>query len=888
MRHKQTLSARALAASLACLMLSGSIANANPVTRFLQEQQEQPKQPQIQKLPPRNYVRSRDYDMKHVALDLKFDWDKSQAYGTATLTLAPFKTGLTQITLDEGKLSVNSVKVLGSNAALKFTTDDEKQKLYITPDRSYKAGEDLTLVIDYRTGGAVEGGILGGFGGGIRFIKPTPDNPKKPRQIWSQGESEFNRFWFPSYDSPNDFATSELRATVEKPFVVISNGKLLETKDNKDNTRTFHWKIDSPHANYLTSIVVGEYAEVSKGSAAGKPVSSYVYPNEAKEGGVTTVRLPKMVQFFSDKTGVPYPYEKYAQTMVEDFGGGMENISATTQIEGMIHDEREELDETSDSLQSHELAHQWFGDYVTCREWGQIWLNESFATYFQAMWDEESIGHDEFLYRDVRSNQQQYLSTWNRGNRRPVVTQNYTDRDAIFDSYAYPRGGATLHMLRTFVGEENWWKAINHYLTVNAHKPVSTEQLRIAFEETTGQSLDRFFDQWLYKMGHPIFEITQSYDEAGKKLTLTVKQTQKPDPTYEYPQVEFFETPVDVEIGTASGARVERVMIEPQETTVLTFNVDSKPNLVNFDYQGTLIKEMTFQKPVDDLVFQLGNDKDMLGRLWALSELGKLSKAQTTAEADKAKISAALNKSMTSDAFWAVRREAVRQFAAPQQNQMAAFFGTAPTPHYAPETVMALKAATKDKEAATRAAAFDVLGALKDSSNAELFAAALSDRSYNVVDQASDALAQTKSPQAYERLVKLLDEQSWRDRVRIAGLNSLATLGDKRAFDTGLKYAGDTTQSRGVRSAALAIVAATGKGDARAYPLVFEGFKKSLDANDFQSIFTGITSIIRLADPRGQEAFDLMKAKFGKNQQIMGFVTQLETQFQTAIASTAK
>jgi aminopeptidase N len=885
MIKKNSPLAKLAAASLAALLFSGNAAQADPITRFVQEQQQQQQQQQkVHKLPPLRFVRSRDFDMKHVALDLRFDWDKSQAFGTARVTLAPFKNGTQTIALDQGNLQINSVKT-DKGATLAFSKDDAQQKLFVTLDRAYRAGEDLTLVIDYRTGGNIEGGILGGFGGGLKFIKPTPEQPNKPRQIYSQGESEFNRFWFPSYDSPNDFATSEITATVEKPFIVISNGELVggKPRENKDGTRTFHWRIAAPHANYLTSIVVGEYAAV-KGEYNGKPVVSYVYPNELKEGAVTTKRLPATVEFFSRKTGIPYPYEKYAQTMVEDFGGGMENISATTQIREMIHDERAELDGTSDSLQSHELAHQWFGDYVTCREWGQIWLNESFATYFQALWDEESLGHDEFLYRDVRSNQNQYLAAWNRGVRRPVVTQNYEDKDAIFDAYAYPRGGATLHMLRVFLGDDLWWRGIHHYLEQNAHKPVSTEQLRIAFEEATGQSLDLFFNQWLYRMGHPIFAVTQNYDAASKKLILTVRQTQKPDPTWEYPQVEFFDTPVDIEIGTAANpSRIERVRIEPKETNVFTFDVDSKPLLVNFDYQGTLIKEIIFDKSVDELVFQLTNDKDVLGRIWAVEQLGKKYQSENTSTSDKTRIAAALGQAIVSDAFWAVRRDAINQFAAPRQNAVQAFFNNAPAFPIPSEVVAALKTAVRDKEAAVRAAAFDLLGSQKAAANADLFIAALNDPSYNVVDQAADALAQTKSPQAFERLTKLLDEPSWQNRVRIAGLNALATLGDKRAFDIGLKYANDNTQPRPVRAAALGVLAATGKGDSRAFPLVFENFKKSLEANDFQSIFTGFTSIIRLADPRGQQAFDLAKNKFAKNAQIMSFLTILEAQFKNSL-----
>jgi aminopeptidase N len=342
-------------------------------------------------LPPVNWIRSRKIDVKHIVIDLRFDWDKEQALGTSTLTLAPFSDS-DHITLDAAAMTINSVK----NAAgqdLKFTVDPkaDNDNLDITLDRVYKSGEDVTVKVDYATNyvnKADQDTAIGSFGRGLRFIKPTADQPNKPRQIWSQGESEFNRYWFPSYDSPNDFRTTELIATVAKPFTVVSNGKLMSTKENADGTRTFDWKMDQPYSNYLTSIVVGEYKEVVQ-DFEGTPVIAYGYPNETKEVAATVKNLPATIKFFSDITGVRYPYPKYSQTFVEDFGGGMENISATTQIEEMIHDERELLDTDSESLQSHELGHQWFGDYVTCRDWGQIWLNESFATYMQAMWDEK-------------------------------------------------------------------------------------------------------------------------------------------------------------------------------------------------------------------------------------------------------------------------------------------------------------------------------------------------------------------------------------------------------------------------------------------------------------------------------------------------------------------
>ncbi len=869
------------------LLTFSQFANARPMLPQIPNRQDDDKK--VRKLPRINYIRSRTIDIKHVAIDLRFDWNKEQAFGSTVVTLSPFND-LNKFFLDAASMTINSVK-LTNGTALKFNYDGKKEddNLEIMLDRTYKRGEDIAVKVDYRTNyvnTADAETAIGSFGRGIRFIKPTADNPNKPRQIWSQGETEFNRYWFPSYDTPNDFRTSELRATVEKPYTVISNGKLVETKDNGDNTRTFYWKMDTPYSNYLTSIVVGDYTEIKNGEYAGIPVFAYGYPSEAKEVAATTKNVPAMIKFFSEKLGVKYAYPKYSQTMVEDFGGGMENISATTQIEEMIHDERELLDNDSESLQSHELAHQWFGDFVTCRDWGQIWLNESFATYFQALWDEELKGKDFFLYSNVRTNQQTTLNTWNQGNRRPIVTKYYANKDAMFDSYAYPGGGSVLHMLRKHLGDDLFFKSLNRYLSENAHQPVSTEDLRIAVEETTGQSMDWFFDEWLYKMGHPIFEITKNYDAATKKLTLKVKQTQKVDSNNEFPQTEFFQTFVDVEIGTPSGNRIERVWIKPQSENSYTFAADTNPMLVNFDYEGSLLKEMKFDKTIDELVYQAANDKDVLGRQWATSELAKMNAAATTSAADKAKISSAFINAIAKEPFWELRRDIINKFPTGADNEdLEGAFGDGkkPAPKFSAELINALAAAAKDQNSGVRSAAIAALAKTRDAKFADLYLAALNDKSYNVIDNASSALALTRDARAYDQIIKLISTPSWKNRVKIAGLRALSSLGDKRAFETGLQLASDVTQSSAVRSTALGIVAANGKGDPRAFPLIFESYKKALATNDYQSIFNNLGSLIRLADPRGQEAFDLAKAKFKSQPQLMGYVTTFEAQFKAAL-----
>ncbi|HUR97321.1 MAG TPA: M1 family aminopeptidase [Pyrinomonadaceae bacterium] len=828
------------------------------------------------KLPPVNWIRSRKIDVKHILIDLRFNWDKQQALGASTVTLAPFND-TDKITLDAAAMTINSVTT-ADGRALKFNYKggDADDNLEIMLDRVYKSGEDVTVKVDYATNykNTADGDTaIGSFGRGLRFIIPAADEPNKPRQIWSQGESEFNRYWFPSYDSPNDFRTSELRATVEKPFFVVSNGKLVGTKENPDGTRTFDWKMDQPYSNYLTSIVVSNTTPVEQ-NADGIPVYNYGYPDETKEVAATVKNLPATIKFFGDITGVKYPYAKYSQAFVEDFGGGMENISATTQIEEMIHDERELIDTDSEGLQSHELAHQWFGDYVTCRDWGQIWLNESFATYMQAMWTEKLKGHEEFLYADVRGNHDSVLGSWNGGQRRPIVTKYYANKDALFDNYAYPGGASVLHMLRKHLGDKLFFKSLNHYLTTNAHQPVSTEDLRIAVEEASGQSMDWFFDQWLYKMGHPVFDVTQSYDDAKKQLTLNVKQTQKIDATNGYPQAEFFQSFVDVEIDN----KIERVWLEPKAENVFTFTVAARPKLVNWDFESAMLKEMKFEKPVDELLYQMANDKDVLGRRWAMAEL----EAKAANAGDRDRIITALTTSAEKDPFWRIRRAALSVIANlyspdPRAGQERPAFKLDGAVE---QTIVRL---TKDTKSLIRGEAMELLGETQDKKYADIFVPALNDQSYEVIDQASAALGRVKDPRALEALTKLTTTRSWKSRVMIAGLNGLAELGDKRAFETGYKIATDTTIPRNVRLNALAVVGTTGKGDPRAYPLILAEFKKALNAKNFQGIISGMNAFIRIADPRGQEAFDLAKARFKDQPGTVNFITGFEDRFKAAV-----
>jgi aminopeptidase N len=826
--------------------------------------------PQTQKaskpFPPARYIPDHNFDTHHIALDLKFDWEHERLIGKEQISLAPLVADLKNIELDAANMTFQAVR-LTSGTPLKYTFDGDQEKLRITLDRFYQPNENVALSIEYQTNGPMAR-KLSLVGNGIRFIKPTAEDPSRPKQIWSQGESEYNHYWFPCYDHPNDFFTSEIMATVEKPLIVISNGKLVETKENRDATRTFHWKMEQPHASYLSSIIVGEYTPITS-EYADIPIISYVYPSEVEAGKVTTARLRGMVKFFSEKTGIKYPYAKYAQTMVRDFGGGMENISATTQTDNMIHDARTELDQTSDGLQSHELAHQWFGDYVTARSWSDIWLNESFATYFQAMWDEHNLGRDDFLYGDVKANQDTYFNTWKQGNRHPIVTRHYTSPDSVFDTYAYPRGGAVLHMLRKHLGEADWWRAINYYLRKYAHQPVQTEQFRIAIEESTGQSMDWFFDQWIYKMGHPIFRVTQDYDEPNRSLKLTVEQLQKIDMESQFPQAELFRASVDVEIVTAQSKHLEHIQIEPKRSQSYTFKVDSKPLLINFDYNRTIIKELDFNKTVDELTYQLSKDEDVLGRIWALDQLKE--KLNMSSESEKERIASAIAGRLKSDQFWGVRLESAAALKGMKGESIR----------------HTLVAATKDRDARVRASAVNTLAASNDPALADLYRQLLNDQSYGVIKAAALALGQTKSPNAYESLVKLLEVPSWKDNIKASAVSGLAALTDTRARELAYRYVSPGNRPQ-VRAAALRLIGNLAKDDPKAYTVLSEAASVAVDRLDFNLINASFDALATQGDPRALSLLKELGKKAADVPALSGLIAQYEERLQKSLGTAAK
>jgi aminopeptidase N len=771
-----------------------------------------------------------DYDVRHINIDLHFDWPHEQAIGTTTITFAPTVVRFRELTLDAGNMTIAAVS-LASGAPLKFKYDGKAEKLKVQLDREYAPSDELAVIVAYHTNGPTEQSKTG-FGG-LAFIKPNPADPARPRQIWTTGEAEFNREWFPCWDHPDDFATTETTLTVDRPLVGISNGRLVDQRDNADGTRTFHWSMEQPHASYLTSIVVGEFATVEDDSA-GVPVISYVYPNEADAARATVARVPDMIRFFAERTGAPFPYAKYGQAFLYNFQGGMENITLTALEDGAVRDARSRLDGDNDELLAHELAHSWFGDDLTCQWWSDIWLNEGFATYMQAAWDEHELGMSDFLYRDVLSNQRQYLGAGQGKGRRPTVTAKFEDPDDLFDSYIYARGAGILHMLRRILGDDAWWRGLRLYVQKYPHQAVTTEQFRAALEESSGQKLDWFFDQWVYRMGHPVLRVTQAYDPGAKKLTLTIRQEQKREGSNGYPQTTLYRLPIEVELVARNGsARIEKIDLAAQATQSFSFDVPDLPAIVNFDRESTVIKELKFDKTILELVYQLGNDPDVTGRLWALQELkGKLSNAKGEI-ADS--IRQAVAHALSSDAFWGVRAEAVPLL----------------DPLRAQTDRIALVAASKDPDAHVRQAAVRTLGTSKDRVLAPVYLELLGDPSYAVIEAATVALGQTHDDLAYSALERLVDTPSWHDTITASALSGLAALGDDRALPLAERYAA-TGHRIEVRVVALKIFAAT-KTDQRTFNLITEALTQSLELRNFDLWRAAAAALVAARDPRAPE-----------------------------------
>lgn len=825
--------------------------------------------------------RKRAIDIKHIMLNLQFDFLKKQAYGTASITVSPLSAS-NKVVFDAGFLTINSI-TLSNGAALKFRNDggDKNDNLIIDLNRIYNRDEKITVVINYHTNYVNEtdpNNLGGSYGKGLRFFSPTFTDPRKRKQVWSAGIPESNRYWFPCYDGPDDFRTTELLATVDKNLTVVSNGVLASKKQNTNGTVSFHWKTMQPYANHQTSIVIGEYIDL-KQSFNGIEIHNYSYPDEVDAVLASTDRLTDMIRFFSEKTKTKYPYSTYNQVFVQEFPwGGGHNMNSSTLSDNMIDDKGTHADFLYlwDGVEGNDLAAQWFGNLLTPKSWEHAWLNKSFATYFSSLYSEHKNGVDEFQLWIRSFNQSTYFGDWAGGIRRPIVTAQYDSPVTMTgDNYALYRGAEVLHMLRKQLGEENWWKTIAHYVRSYAQKQVTTADFIKSIQEATGQNMSWFFDQWVYKTGHPIFDVTKKYDPVKKQLVVKLKQIQIKDTGAVYQQPDYFKGWMDIAINE----RIQRVWVQAKQENTFSFAAANEPQLVNVDVGSSWIKEIKFQKPLDELLYQFQNDKDITGRSTAMLALSAIAKKDSTEAGDKQKIITAFHNVIGGKFYWRFRSNAIGQL----RGILKQPFDTT--------TIRLLKSIIINESSWLKASAISFLGTTADSSYAPLYIACLTDKSDRVIAAAALALAKTKAAGVFEILFKLKDKPSWKNQSLMTAMNGMKLSGDPRTVDVALSALRDNpakprwTLANNVwdyRVVAVETLVVFGKGS-EGFPIVFERFKKSMEENDINDIFNNVMLVAILGDPRGREVFDLVKVKFKDDPNAMIAVVQYEQQFNAAV-----
>lgn len=575
--------------------------------------------------PRYNPSATRENDIIHTKLEVKFDFSKAHLLGKATIDARPYFYPTSILELDAKNFDIHKVQILNGGTAKDLTYEYDGLKLKIKLDREYKNTEIYQVMIDYtakpnerETGGSA----AISSDKGLYFINPDGKDGNKHVEIWTQGETEANSCWFPTFDKPNEKMTHEIYITIRDDFKTLSNGLLVESKKNSDGTRTDHWKMSKPHAPYLVMMAIGDFAVVKdkwkKQNGQEMEVSYYVEKEYEQYARDIFGKTPKMIEYFSKRLGVEYPWEKYAQIVVRDYvSGAMENTTATIHGDFLYQTKRELLDGHNESIIAHELFHHWFGDLVTCESWANLPLNESFANYSQFLWDEYEHGADEAdHYAFVEMNG--YILSTKQGGYADMIRFNYSDKEEMFDGHSYNKGGRILHMLRNVVGDDAFFESIRVYLTDNQFQPAEMHQLRLAFEKVTGEDMNWFFNQWFYAKGHPLLKFTQKYEESKGRVAVMIEQKQN------FQEVPLYLLPIDIDVYTSTGKFTHSVKAENRIDTFY-INVNEKPLLVNVDSRKILLCEKEDVKPLEQWIYQYYNGPKYLDRREAIEECGKSS-----------------------------------------------------------------------------------------------------------------------------------------------------------------------------------------------------------------------------------------------------------------------
>jgi len=690
---------------------------------------------------PPNYAPSTPLRQRHVALDIEVDIEARRLWGSASLRLQAVADELKQVRLDAVDMRISRVRAGGKAVEHHY----DGSSLTVLLEEPLGAGEETELEVGYEVQDPVAG---------VYFVRPDEDYPDHPTQAWTQGQDEDSRHWFPCLDTPAQKGTSEIRVRVPEGFVAVSNGDCVEKSAKKGTKAVYHYRLDVPHSPYLVALAIGRFELIEE--AEGVVAVRYYGEKEQSEAlRRTFCRTPEMISCYADWIGVPYPYGSYSQVAVADFVfGGMENTTATFQTDRVIFDERAGLDFDADGLVSHELAHMWFGDLVTCRSWDQAWLQEGFATFMEVIWKRHHKGEDEALHA-VLQNRRAYLSEERGRYRRPIVTNRYKEPIDLFDRHLYEKASLVLWMLMHELGEESFRRVARTYLDTHRFDLVETHDLEAAVREVTGRNPIPFFETWVHRAGHPDLTIKASQEPSTSRLRVSLSQRYEGDP---------YRLTLPLWIKTDKGEHTEKLSLSEKRQTYL-IPLDGTVLAMSADPYLSVLATCRLNAPLAWLTGALEAGPTSAARTQAASQLA--TKRQPDAVA-------ALERALNEDPFWGVAGEAARALGR---------VGT-------PDARRALLEARGHEHPKVRRAVARALGSFRHPEAGAALAGWLKggDASYFVEAEAARSLGKSRHEDALEALTEALGRPSWVEIIRSGALDGLATLDTEEAVEQILPF----------------------------------------------------------------------------------------------------
>lgn len=575
---------------------------------------------------PEQIERERTFDAIHYKIVLDFDLDKKTFEGSNTISLKPLLGHFDVVSLDAREIEIEKV-INQDNNELDFSQDSNAVEIQLC--RAYDSKELIKFTVFYKGTGLTDG----------LFFHDASD--RYPKMVESNSWPNHARYWYPCYDSPNDKVTHEVIISVDKSYKVISNGELIDVSE-QDNIVTYHWYQKKPHSTYLSMLSIAPFS-ILKDSLNGLPVNYWVYPGDEENALRVFSVTPEIIEFFNEIYNYEYPWSKYDQVIGPRQGGGAEATSATILGLGAIHDPDPAKDKSWKRLIAHEIAHQWWGDLITLRTWSETWMNESFGTYSEYLYTERFLGEPDASI-EMKGKKQSYLNEAKNRYQRPIVFNRYSEPQDNFDRHTYQKGASVLNMLRSLIGHEGFYKTLSHFLHKHEFGVVDTHDFIVAVKEATGRNLDWFFDQWIYKPGHPVFEITKIWDSTNGVINMSIKQVQ--DTINGTP---VFRVPVTVGIYTEGSEPLFKKVWLKERMESFTWNVNEKPDMVRFDVGNILLKEWSYKKELEEILYQISND-DVIGKIWAIEQLDTFFESGLNLE-----VTSLLEKISIEDPSWPVR-----------------------------------------------------------------------------------------------------------------------------------------------------------------------------------------------------------------------------------------